>query len=1205
MQNHRTVHSRRLFALVLAATVCCSAQAGGKANWFDDLMQLRANPQTKSPGAVRRTNGPGLGSRVYTFAVWIKTQKGGPLLASCPPYGDWNRDGKVLSVNSALFFEGRGVGRMRGRKRIKDGKWHHVAFVGGKPHRMYVDGKPDSSKEMKHAPDVKSHIVKIGYVTHDYPWFERPADFFVGSVDDLRYYDRSLSDDEIAALARGKEPTGPKPVSHWTFDKDGRDSTGHNHALLSKGAALIPGKIGQAVKLDNSAHIAIFQGDSFARTVWRLGERPNDPAVRKQVRWALEDGILTPDLTTVSLKEAAQRYCKAISQPRSWRTRAQTLAAKVSSVSDLKAIHAIYLESKPYSFTFSTLDAALSLAKKTLEMVEAHAPRPDMRKSLAALARQVTEAGEHKSANIAKLRSDILALRRRIIFSHPALAFDKLLVNKRSGALRGHMVDQYLGRHSTPGSGLTLVESWKDSPRAKPLLTDKLPTGTTFHPDISYDGGKVIFSFCAHGEMTGKQTKNSEAKKLLRFWIYEAATDGSWIKQLTGNSADPLKTWDDRHTVLVEDWDPCYLPDGGFAFVSTRSQGYGRCHGARYAPAYLLYRADEGGANIRQLSYGEANEWDPAVLNDGRIVFSRWDYIDRNNTIFQSLWTTRPDGTATAHFYGNYTPGPCMLAESAPIPGSPQILSTATDHHGSTKGSILMIDPRRGLDGPKPLRKLTPELGFLEGRPPAGTRETPMPLHGMDVGRGRKAATPFPLTEEMFLVAMQTEVKGKYAIYLADTLGGRELIYSDENEDCFAPLPVAPRKKPPALPCFLPEKPKGKSGTFFVQNIYVSAQPLKVGSIKHLRINKIVGQPTRGVTHRSYVGDEIAKQVLGTTPVAADGSAYFSAPAGVPLQFQALDEKGMAVLTMRSLVYLHPGEHQGCVGCHEPKNATAPPMRRRPATPPSTITPPVGPAYAGGLSFVTRVQPVLDRYCIGCHGLGEKPAGDLTLTGKSPAAATGKKQKKGQTFSLAYKQLLARPGLIRTINHQDMTHFSKPKDYFAHASKLAPMLLAGHPDKDGKKRVTLDDESWRRIVDWLDLNAQFYGDYSNNRLNTREVSPEGEKALRAHIAKTFGDKLAAQPLETLVNRGLITESRILKAPLAKSAGGWQQIPNGWNSTADRGYKEMLAIAKKVFKPLEHHDIAGTCGRDEKCKCGNCWIRLERKRYLTLRKAGTR
>jgi hypothetical protein len=1191
----------RVFVIVLLAIVSFSAHARGQAAWFDDLVQMREARQAASSGAPRPATAPTLGAKEYTFAVWVKTEKGGPLLAACPPYGKWARDGKVLSVNKALYFDGRGMGRMRGRKRIKDGKWHHVAFVGGKTCRMYVDGKLDSSKEMKRVPDPKSHIVKIGYVTHDYPWFERPSDFFTGTVDDLRYYNRSLDASQIASLAGGKEPSGGPAVSHWTFDTDGRDSNGKNHALLSKGTSLVAGKIGRAVEIDNNAHIAIFPGDTFAKVVWRLGEKPSDLGVRQQVEWALQDGVLKPDILTASIETIAQRYCKAIAQPLAWKSKAQALSAKATTASDLKAIHEIYLKSKPYSIAFSTLTKAQSLATKTLEMVENLAPRPDMRKSLAVLAKKVAEAGKHESANIASLRSEIIALRRKIIFSHPAMAFDKLLVNKRSGALRGHMVDQYLGRHSSPGPGLTLVTSWKTSPIAKPLLAGKLPAGMTFHPDISYDGKRVLFSFCAHDEPEKDRTKRQIQLNMQRFWLYEAATDGSWLKQRTGTSADPLKTWEDRHTVMVEDWDPCYLPGGGFAFISTRSQGYGRCHGARYAPAYLLYRSDADGTNIRQLSFGEANEWDPAVLNDGRIVFSRWDYIDRNNTIFQSLWTTRPDGTATAHFYGNYTPGPCMLAESAPIPNSPQILSTATDHHGSTKGSILMIDPRLGLDGPKPLQKLTPELGFLEGRPPAGTRETPMPLIHMDTGRSRKAATPFPLTEEMFLLAMQTENKGKYAIYLVDTLGGRELIYADENEDCFAPLPIAPRSKPPCLPSLLPEKPKGKTGTFFVQNVYVSAQPLKTGSIKQLRINKIVGQPTRGVMHRSYVGDEIAKQILGTVPVAPDGSAYFSAPAGMPLQFQALDENGMAVLTMRSLVYLHPGEHQGCVGCHEPKNAASPPMRRVPSTPPSKIAPPAGPVYTRGSSFLTRVQPVLDRYCIKCHGLGDKPAGDLTLTDMPAEVASKKKKNSPIAFNLAYAQLIAKPGLIRTINHKDMTHFSQPRDYFAHASKLAPMLLAGHPDKDGKKRLELDRESWLRIVDWLDLNAQFYGDYSHNRNDTRSVSPQGEKALRAHIAKTFGNKLAAQPIETLVNRELLAESRILKAPLAKSAGGWGQIANGWSSTTDKDYTKMLGLVKKIFKPLEYHDVSGTCGRDKECKCGNCWIRTERTRYRDLKK----
>jgi len=547
--------TRIIVIIAIAWIIPCTRAFAG--SWFDDLAQLRQATDGKAAGSEQGSPRAVFGAGPCTWTVWIKTKTGGPLIASCPAYGDWGKSGKVLSVNGALFYEGRGA-RMRGRSRkVRDGQWRHVAFVSGSPSHMYVDGKLDSTKEIKVSPDVKSHIMKIGYVAHDYPWFERPAKFFAGAVDDLRYYDRELTADEIAALAGGSEPSGRGAVSRWTFDTDGRDSIGPNHALFSKGVAKVAGRIGGAVEIGAGAHVAIFQGDSFARLLWQLGEKPNDPTIRKQVAQALAGGILKADCLTASPKAMAQRYCKAVSVPRLWRMRAEKLAAEVKNASDLKAIHEIWVKSKSYGSQFASLDAARSLAVRTLDMVVKVAKRPDMRKRLAVLARQVDQAAERPSQNIDELEDQIAALRREIIFSHPALAFDDLLINKRTSSLRGHMVDQYLGRHSSPGTGLTLVESWKDKPRARAILTDKLPPGMTFHPDISYDGKRVVFSFCSHAE---------KDKTFRRFWIYEASVDGVRLRQLTGTPVDKLEAWGDRRTVLIEDWDPCYLPDGGFAF---------------------------------------------------------------------------------------------------------------------------------------------------------------------------------------------------------------------------------------------------------------------------------------------------------------------------------------------------------------------------------------------------------------------------------------------------------------------------------------------------------------------------------------------------------------------------------------------------------------------------------------------------------------
>jgi len=407
--------------------------------------------------------------------------------------------------------------------------------------------------------------------------------------------------------------------------------------------------------------------------------------------------------------------------------------------------------------------------------------------------------GAGPETDFQELYIEIRRLRRELILSHPALDFDRLLINKRPPPrYHAHMCEQYLGRNSAAGPGLVILDSWKDNPRETALLEGKLPNGSVLHPDLSFDAKRVLFSFADHTVVKndnvtipihlGRASRGFDNNKYgrRRFLVYEAAIDGENVRQLTGTPSDPMETAFGRATVLIEDLDPCYLPDGSIVFASTRSQNFGRCHGGVYKPAFLLYRADADGSDVRQISFAEANEWDPSVLPDGRIIYTRWDYINRHNTWFQSLWVTKPDGTATAHYYGNYTRNPCVIAESRSIPGTGKVVATAAAHHFITGGSIITVDPQKGQDGPEPLTRITPEVKFPETE-----------------GWGGKGcfATPYPLSEEMFLAAYSPEVinygdrpsDAAFGIYLVDSLGGRELIYRDSDVSCFTPIPVRPR----------------------------------------------------------------------------------------------------------------------------------------------------------------------------------------------------------------------------------------------------------------------------------------------------------------------------------------------------------------------------------------------------------------------------
>jgi hypothetical protein len=298
------------------------------------------------------------------------------------------------------------------------------------------------------------------------------------------------------------------------------------------------------------------------------------------------------------------------------------------------------------------------------------------------------------------------AVRRAILFTHPKLQFEKLLVNKNPPTTYPHNCDQYLGRHSRIGPGLTVLTDWQSgSPKQKVLCEGTLPPGAYSKPALSYDGKKIAFAYADHTPTTNA---------LWRFFLYEVGVNGKGLRQLTGTARDTFETWYDRQTVMIEDCDPHYLPDGGLAFVSTRAQCFGRCHGPRYTPSLLLYRCDEDGDDIRQLSFGSENETTPSVLPDGRILFTRWEYIDRHEMEFHKLWWKRPDGTMISHYYGNDTIYPLMISEALPVPGTTKVMATGTGHHNFHAGTVMLIDTTKGENGTDPVTRMTPEVKYPE-----------------------------------------------------------------------------------------------------------------------------------------------------------------------------------------------------------------------------------------------------------------------------------------------------------------------------------------------------------------------------------------------------------------------------------------------------------------------------------------------------------
>lgn len=654
-------------------------------------------------------------------------------------------------------------------------------------------------------------------------------------------------------------------------------------------------------------------------------------------------------------------------------------------------------------------------------------------------------------------------LRRRIVFRNPLAKIGPLLFVKQVPGSFSHQLTQYYGRCAQPGGGIFVLNEPGESMQCRQVGAGALPPGSYQHPEISYDGRRLLFAYCR----ADSPSKDWRSEKRT-YHLYEMGVDGTAPRQITDGPFD--------------DFAPRYLPGGNIVFISTRRTGFHRC-GRGPCPVYTLATVNRDGSDLRVISYHETHEWDPAVLNDGRIIYTRWDYVDRHAVHYQQLWVVRPDGTGPSIYYGNNTFNPVGVWEARPVPRSHRVMATAAAHHAMTAGSIVLVDVAKGVDHLEPLTRLTRDVLFPESESPVQQWHAPVgvvaqPPTPVEQKRwpGHCYRSPYPLSERYFLAAYsfdsligepRANPANMFGIYLVDGFGNKELLYRDLNISSLWPAPLRPRARPPVVPTAA--EPTGRrEGTFFLQNVYESWPRLPGGRkdrIERLRILQVllkstphINQPRVGLANASP-----GKQVLGTVPVEPDGSAYFRAPAGVPLAFQALDRRGRAVQIMRSITYLQPGENAACVGCHEHRLSSPPAgsLAQALARPPSVIRP--GPDGSRPLSYPLLVQPVLDEHCVRCHS-GPEAAEGIVLTGEPHGE-----------FTMSYNTLAPRVphsawtgGDFREKNSEPLT---RPGFFGARASTLMNLLLEGH------EKVRLSDEDIERLVTWMDANALFYGTF--------------------------------------------------------------------------------------------------------------------------------
>lgn len=640
----------------------------------------------------------------------------------------------------------------------------------------------------------------------------------------------------------------------------------------------------------------------------------------------------------------------------------------------------------------------------------------------------------------------------------------------------------------------------------KPLL--EAPQGIIRDPEVHFDGQRILFSMRRDVDDDYHLYEIDLTKKGSGPFSRNGPEGASQKRGLTPFSLTQ-RTFGSR----VSDIQPIYLPDDSIVFSSTRDPKYIPCQ--RHLMANL-FRLEADGSAMRQLGFNTQFEGRASLMPDGRILYTRWEYVDKHFSSAYGLWTVDPDGTNHALYYGNYAWQPGAIADGRVIPGTGQFVAVFTSVHDLGWGAMVVVDRSRGLDGTTPVQRnwpadISPYMSEWDVEERIGNNYDSfmrLPL---------KYEAPYPLSEKYFLCVRQLAKGKSTGIFLVDIFGN-EMLLHEEAPGCFDPMPLGPRARPPLRPSQVDTS--REEGEFYVQNVYLGDYMDRVepGSVKFLRV---VEAPAKRAWVPRGMGDWAApgsgdshhpvavnwhhynnKRVLGTVPVEADGSAYFTSPAGRFVYFQLLDERGRMIHSMRSGTMLQPGERQGCVGCHENRlesasgvSYSAIALRRAPSKLDGWY------GAARNFSYTAEVQPVLDTHCVECHDYGGE-AEEFNLSGD-----------KGLIFSHSYVNLMrSSPSYYVRAEHEGAdaiplvstvgagpVKILPPYTWGSNRSRLVKLLDEGHYD------VTLDTESFDRIATWIDLNAPYYPSHQSYYWrNTAGRSPLDHQRL-LELGKLVGE----------------------------------------------------------------------------------------------------
>lgn len=723
-----------------------------------------------------------------------------------------------------------------------------------------------------------------------------------------------------------------------------------------------------------------------------------------------------------------------------------------------------------------------------------------------------------------------VANKRAILLANPLLNGDKILtVRYQLGNRDRRAMAPELGTQSNNWSN-------QESARRKGFnadivelsnLRDEVQIRTIYKPDntssiadlkLHWDGDRAMFT----------QTMSDN-----RWNVFEVKLNNGDCKKLIDNPEPDL-----------EFYDGTYLPDGRIIANSNIGyQGVPCVNGSDPVGNMVLYTPQS--KNLRRLTFDQDANWNPVIMNNGRVMYTRWEYTDLTHYYTRIVMNMNPDGTEQKALYGSGSMFPNSTFDVQPLPGyASAFVGIISGHHGVARsGRLILFDPAKARKG---------AAGMLQEIP---HRNRPIVEEVKDRlvdGVWPQFIKPSPLNDTYFLVAAKLDKNDLWGIYLVDKFDNVTCLHKMEGEGYISPIAVRKTVTPPAIPDRV--KLDDKQATVFIQDIYEGEglKGIPRGTVKSLRLHAYEYAYVQTQSDHNWHGIQSGwdiKRMLGTVPVEEDGSVIFKIPANTPVSIQPLDKDGVAVQWMRSWLTGQPGEIVSCVGCHEDQNQIVIPKRVIASQKaPHALTPPEGGTRS--FTFDLEVQPILDRACIACHN-GEGKAFDLR---------GGKKD--GRGYGTSYLNL--HPYVHRQGGEGDMVVLY-PYEYHPNTSELIRLLKKGHYN------VQLTDAEWRKIYNWIDYNAPDKGYFNANVLKSFPYQGYDQIERRKQLTDKYAGgagvdwkKEIADYAAQLKNKGEIKPVMPKKVSPVKEK---VLKVKGWPFAPDR-VKEMLADEKETVKVLE-------------------------------------